>query len=179
MSSWCFPDNTVLCNFASVSRLDLLETILDGRGRWAEAVAHEARASAATALPGLTTVFERGWLGEPLEIGQDEAATVERLRRSAFFGPAQRPTRHLGEAQTLHIIRTWPGYKDSVWISDDRAACDFARRQGITTWRTMDVMAHGCVRGDIAHVRAFALLQEMQDRGRHLEVPDHAQSLLQ
>ncbi|WP_235032424.1 hypothetical protein [Actinacidiphila yanglinensis] len=161
-----------------MNRLDLLEAILDGRGRWAEAVAHEARASAAVALPGLASVFEKGWLGEPLEIGQEEAAAVERVRRSGFFGQAQRPTQHLGEAQTLHIVRTWLGYGDSVWISDDRAACDFARHHGITTWRTMDVMAQGCARGDVVHVEAFALLQAMQSCGRSLEMPSSAQALL-
>ncbi|GAA2490405.1 hypothetical protein GCM10010406_28160 [Streptomyces thermolineatus] len=43
MRTWWFPDNTVLCNFAAVDRLPLLEKVLDGRGRWTQAVAHEAR----------------------------------------------------------------------------------------------------------------------------------------
>lgn len=50
-----FPDNTVLCNFAAVSRLDLLERILLGRGRWSEAVAYEAGRSSAY-LPDLKTL---------------------------------------------------------------------------------------------------------------------------
>ncbi|MCG3039466.1 hypothetical protein L7D48_02570 [Streptomyces sp. S1A] len=41
-----FPDNTVLCNFAAVDRLSLLEKVLDGRGRWTQAVAAEAGRSA-------------------------------------------------------------------------------------------------------------------------------------
>ena len=36
-----FCDTTVLCNFASVRRLNLLESILAGRGRWVAAVAYE------------------------------------------------------------------------------------------------------------------------------------------
>jgi hypothetical protein len=32
--------NTLLCNFAAVNQLDLLETVLLGRGRWTEAVAY-------------------------------------------------------------------------------------------------------------------------------------------
>ena len=36
----------VLCDFAAVDRLDLLRSVLDGRGRWTEAVAYEARKSA-------------------------------------------------------------------------------------------------------------------------------------
>lgn len=46
MTVYWFPDNTVLCNFASVSALPLLESILRGRGRWVEAIAAEAAKSA-------------------------------------------------------------------------------------------------------------------------------------
>ena len=41
MSAHLVPDNTVLCNFAAVHQLELLAALLDGRGRWTEAVAHE------------------------------------------------------------------------------------------------------------------------------------------
>jgi hypothetical protein len=50
-----FPDNTVLCNFATVGALALLEQVLDGRGRWVEAIAHEAEQSARY-LPALAQV---------------------------------------------------------------------------------------------------------------------------
>ncbi|WP_330237490.1 hypothetical protein [Streptomyces sp. NBC_00525] len=125
MTRWCFPDNTVLCNFASIDRLDLLRTVLDGRGRRTEAVAYEARSSALAAHPRLADVLLEGW--------QD--------------------------------------FKESIWLSDDRAACDFAERQDITTWRTKDVMAHGCNRGDISPLQAFALLQQIRSQGRSLDVP--------
>ncbi|MFE5731623.1 hypothetical protein ACFQ7A_12070 [Streptomyces sp. NPDC056528] len=178
MTRWCFPDNTVLCNFASIDRLDLLRTVLDGRGRWTEAVAYEARSSALAAHPRLADVLLEGWLGEPLVIDmEEEADQVERVRRAAFGGTAARPLQHLGEAQTLHVIRNWQDFKESIWLSDDRAACDFAERQGITTWRTKDVMAHGCSRGDISPLQAFALLQQMRSQGRSLDVPPTAQHL--
>ena len=45
MTAFWFPDNTVLRNFAAVKRLDLLESVLAGRGRWTAAVAYEATAS--------------------------------------------------------------------------------------------------------------------------------------
>ena len=38
-----FPDNTVLCNFAAVERLDLLRDWLRGRGRWTEGEDQAAR----------------------------------------------------------------------------------------------------------------------------------------
>ena len=43
MTIWSFPDNNVLCSFAIVRRLEILEKTLAGRGRWTEAVANEAR----------------------------------------------------------------------------------------------------------------------------------------
>ena len=52
MTDYLFPDNTVLCNFAAVNRLDLIKSVLDGRGRWTEAVAYEASRSASK-LPAL------------------------------------------------------------------------------------------------------------------------------
>jgi len=39
VSTFLFPDNTVLCNFAAVDRLDLLQAVLNGRGRWTPTVA--------------------------------------------------------------------------------------------------------------------------------------------
>ncbi|MFG2174704.1 hypothetical protein ACGFMO_25650 [Streptomyces niveus] len=120
-----------------------------------------------------------GWLGEPLEIRHSEADPVERVRRAAFGGSAAMPLQHLGEAQTLHVIRSWPDFASSFWLSDDRAACDFARRQGITTLETQDVMAYGCSAGDVTHTDAYKLLGEMRDAGRHLALPSDASGLLQ
>ncbi|MGW5768660.1 hypothetical protein ACWEVY_05865 [Streptomyces longwoodensis] len=177
MTSWWFPDNTVLCNFACVGALGLLERIIDGRGRWSEAVAFEA-ARSAHVYPSLTSVQIDGWLGEPLEIQDDEADVVERVRVAAFGGSASRPLQHLGEAQTLHIIQQWPGYQESFWLSDDRAACDHARRLGIVTLETRDVLARGCSTGELSHTEAYKLLQQMRDAGRHLSIPSDASWLL-
>jgi hypothetical protein len=59
-----FPDNTVLCNFAAVSRLDLLRNWLRGRWRWCEAVAREAAQSSAF-LPDLVNIGLRGGWATP------------------------------------------------------------------------------------------------------------------
>jgi hypothetical protein len=178
VTSWWFPDNTVLCNFASVDALGLLESILNGRGRWTEAVAYEAKSSAQSSYARLAAVAADGWLGEPLEIQDSEADLVERVRRAAFGGLAGAPLQHLGEAQTLHVIQFWPGFRSSLWLSDDRAACDHARRRGITTLETQDVMAHGCSTGDISHTDGYKLLRQMRDAGRHLAIPDDPSGLL-
>lgn len=102
-----FPDNTVLCNFAAVHRLGLLRDFLRGRGRWTDAVAAEAQASARF-LPDLRQIFQEGWLGEPIEIlRQIDVEAVEILRQNVFGGPPRRPTQHLGKAQNCHIIVAW------------------------------------------------------------------------
>ncbi|MEU7743546.1 hypothetical protein [Nonomuraea sp. NPDC049158] len=86
MTHYWFPDNTVLCNFACVSRLDLLESILRGRGRWAEAIAYEASRSARV-YPELNSVARDRWLGDPIEIDdQGDVEQIERIRRAAFGG---------------------------------------------------------------------------------------------
>ncbi|MGA5060184.1 hypothetical protein ACPB99_22455 [Streptomyces pseudogriseolus] len=101
-----FPDNTVLCNFGTVGRLDLLRKVLDGCGRWTEAVAEEARRSAAY-VRDLARLEAEGWLGEPIELCTDaEIALADRLRRAVFGGLPTEPLRHLGEAETLALIQT-------------------------------------------------------------------------
>lgn len=98
-----FPDNTVLCNFASVRRLALLEGWLRGRGRWTEAVAYEARQSVGW-LPELSALHVGGWLGEPLELDDPhEQGLVESIRRVVFGGSPTLPRKHLGEAQTCFL----------------------------------------------------------------------------
>jgi hypothetical protein len=52
MTWYWFPDNTVLCNFACVDSLPLLEKTLRGRGRWTDAIAFEA-AQSSRVYPGV------------------------------------------------------------------------------------------------------------------------------
>ncbi|WP_035846568.1 hypothetical protein [Kitasatospora azatica] len=168
MSTWWFPDNTVLCNFAAVDRLRLLEKILDGRGRWTEAVAHEA-AQSASYHPELRTLPIDGWLGLPIEIqDQTEQQAVERIRRAVFGGEQARPTQHLGEAQTCVLITLRGEFHDSTWITDDRSAAEFSRRRGITTLETMDLMCIAAVTGLVSSTEGHELLQSMAAAGRHL-----------
>jgi hypothetical protein len=91
VSEYVFPDNTVLCNFAAVDRVSLLRAVLNGDGRWAEAVAYEASRSAQY-LPKLAAVLADGWLGEPIEIDDDaETRRVEQIRRAVFGGLEDKP----------------------------------------------------------------------------------------
>lgn len=171
MTEFLFPDNTVLCNFAAVHRLDLLSSVLNGRGRWTEAVAYEASRSARV-LPDLGPFVASGCLGEPIEI--DDTSEIQRIntiRRAVFGGTDRKPLKHLGEAQTCFLILHWNEFAGSWWISDDREAVRYARLQGITTRETIDLVRIAVAKGVIDVQEGFNLLQKMADEGRHLALP--------
>lgn len=177
MTEYLFPDNTVLCNFALVGRVDLLETVLRGRGRWTAAVAYEAERSI-RAIPALEDLVREGCLGEPVEItSEKDVQRVNRVRRAVFGGTDAEPLRHLGEAETCHVILNWTEFAGSWWISDDAEALRYARRQGITTRETVDLMSSAVADGDADADDAFLLLQTMADEGRSLRLPASAEEL--
>lgn len=177
MTEHLFPDNTVLCNFAAVDRLDLLKSALGGRGRWTEAVAHEASRSAQK-LPPLLDLPLQGWLGEPIEITDPaDIRRITRIRRAVFGGRDNQPLKHLGEAQTCYLIKNWEWLAGSWWISDDRDALRYARLQAITTYETIDIMAAAVGVGAVGAGEAFGLMERMTDFGRHLRLPKSADEL--
>ncbi|GAA1014447.1 hypothetical protein Aple_079290 [Acrocarpospora pleiomorpha] len=170
MTHYWFPDNTVLCNFACVSGLDLLEAILRGRGRWTEAIAYEATRSARI-YPDLDNIARDGWLGDPIEIDDPTAIKhIDQIRRAAFGGSHREPLKHLGEAQTCYVILHGPEFNTSFWITDDRDAAEYARRQGITTRDTRDLISEGIQDGCCTRDEGFELLHKMSHAGRSLRL---------
>lgn len=171
MSEYVFPDNTVLCNFAAVDRLGLLAAILNGDGRWAEAVAYEASRSARH-LPKLAAVLANGWMGEPIEIDDAaDARRVEQIRRVVFGGLEDKPLQHLGESQTCFLIAESGRFDGAWWISDDREAVRYAKLQGITTRETIHLMNAAVVDGLITDRQAFADMRKMVELGRYVRLP--------
>jgi hypothetical protein len=178
VTEFLFPDNTVLCNFAAVERLDLLKSVLCGRGRWTEAVEYEASRSAHH-VPALTGLSADGWLGEAIEINTDsDVQAVDTIRRAVFGGTDARPLKHLGEAQTCFVISHWPEFAGSWWISDDRESLRYARGRGITTRETIDLVRTAVTDGHVEAGDAFTLMLQMIARGRRLRFPDSAADLL-
>jgi hypothetical protein len=177
VTDYLFPDNTVLCNFASIDSLDLLRSFLNGRGRWTAAVAYEASLSARKLTP-LYRLPQEGWLGDAIEVNDEaEVQRIERIRRAVFGGDADRPTQHLGEAETCFVIKEWPSLRGSWWITDDREALRYATFQGITTRETIDLMTIAVVNGDVGAREAFELMMRMADGGRSLRLPRVANDL--
>ena len=178
MATIVFPDNTVLCNFAAVHRVDLLRGWLRERGRWTEAVEYEARKSSEY-LPDLDLVLDEGWLGEPIEINDESALSqVEAIRKSVFGGLPEKPRQHLGEAETCFLIKQRPEFAESWWLTDDEDAYEYAVRRQIETLRTIDVMRNIVADGDLTPDSAFALMNAMADRDRGLFVPPSARDLM-
>ncbi|TCJ31541.1 hypothetical protein [Parafrankia sp. BMG5.11] len=154
-----------------MGRLDLLRSVLRGRERWTAAVAHEASRSARY-FPDLALLPAEGWLGEAIEI-VDEAdiRRVNRIRRAVFGGTDAEPLRHLGEAESCFVILEWAAFVGSWWISDDRESLRYARRRGITTAETIDVMGMAVADGHVDKRDAVALMHRMTAEGRHLRLP--------
>lgn len=174
---YLFPDNTVLCNFAAVDRLQLLQDTLDGRGRWVEAIAYEARTSSRH-HPALSRIEYEGWLGVPIEIDTTaEIRQVETIRRTVFGGLARRPRAHLGEAQTCHVILNRAELRGSHWISDDQEAVCYASRQGIPTRQTAGLMQEAVARELIDPDKAWDVLVDMLQEERHIRMPATADEL--
>ena len=178
MSSAIFCDTTVLCNFAAIKRVDLLQLILRGRGRWTQAVAYEVEQSRGH-LPDLARVLAGGWLGEPIEVAQDdtEAWQIERIRRSVFGGLADQPTKHLGEAETTFLIKNGPEFRSAWWVTDDRAALAYGRAQDLITLETVDLITDAVAMADLTQESAFELLVQMQAHGRFVRLPGKSADL--
>jgi hypothetical protein len=177
MTTYLFPDNTVLCNFACVAHLGLLRTVLNGRGRWSSAVAYEASRSARF-MPVLNSIPVDGWLGEPVEITSDrEIRRVNQIRRAVFGGTDQEPLKHLGEAESCFLIKERAEFAESWWITDDQEALRYGRFQHITAHETIDLMTIAVVNGDIAAQRAYDLMLAMADKGRALRLPSTPRQL--
>ena len=146
-----------------MDRLDLLKSVLGGRGRWTEAVAYEASRSAAK-LPPLLRCPSEGWLDEPIEIIEPtDIQKIDQIRRAVFDGTDDEPLKHLGEAQTCYVIKNWASFAGSWWISDDRDALRYAKFQNITTRETIDIMCIAVADGDISAAEAFGLMNQMAD----------------
>lgn len=177
MTAALFPDNTVLCNFAVVDRLDILRAVLNGAGRWTSAVAYEAEQSARV-LPALRKIPSDGWMDEPIEINDPaEVQRVQRIRRIVFGGTEGQPLKHLGEAETCFLLLERPEFAGGWWISDDREALRYAQFQGITTRETMDLVAVAAVNGDVDIREGFDLMHRMVEEGRHLRLPESPSDL--
>ncbi|MGW2216776.1 hypothetical protein ACWCSD_17460 [Nonomuraea sp. NPDC001684] len=183
MPPFFFPDTTVLSNFAYLGEVALLKQMLDGQGRWTEAVAFEIGNGVRCGQPldSLASLLGTDpWLGSPILITREaDIVGVEALRRRAFAGPRLRGryTEHLGEAQSCYVILNWPQFQGSAWISDDRKAVRFGRAEGITTYETIDVVRLAIQSGLIDTETARDHMRRLCQLGRPMREPTVADLL--
>lgn len=157
-----FPDNTVLINFAIISRMDLLERLANGNGRWCATVATEcaesARRPGLAALGGAQEIF-----GEPIFPDHAELQDVQVLR-DQLASPGDRPTQHLGEAETIAII-----VRRQLWcffVSDDRGAARLAAQNGVTVVRTWHLLKVAHRKGWIDTDTLWGYVLTLEGHGR-------------
>jgi predicted nucleic acid-binding protein len=158
-----FPDNTVLINFAIINRMDLLERLANGNGRWCATVATECAESAKrpelAGLDGAGEIF-----GEPIFPDEAEHQDV-RVLRDQLAAPGDLPTQHLGEAETLAIIVR--RRLRCFFVTDDDGAARMATKNGIQvvdTWLLLKI-AHRKAWLDADTLWGYVLTIEGQGRG--------------
>jgi predicted nucleic acid-binding protein len=159
-----FPDNTVLINFALISRMDLLGRLVNGNGRWCATVAIECSASARQ--PGLGALVTAGDIfGEPLYPQASEHQGVQ-IMRDQLAQPGDRPTQHLGEAETLTIIVHRGLTTQCFFVTDDRGAALLATRQGVQTVDTWKLLKVAYKQGWLDADTLWGYVQTLRGQGR-------------
>jgi predicted nucleic acid-binding protein len=158
-----FPDNTVLINFALIKRMDLLERIANGKGRWCATVAGECaesgRKPGLEALGGAGAIFGDPWRPE----SQAEWIDI-RVFRDDLASPGDSKFQHLGEAETLAIMTHRA--IDGLFVTDDMGAARLASKhqiRSVNTWRLLH-LAHS--RGFVDAGTLWGYVQTLRSAGR-------------
>lgn len=157
-------DTNVLWNFAVVGRLDVLETRYADRSSWGRSVADEV-AVAIGYEPTLQAIADCSSLGDPIELASAKCLREVAIVQHILAAPGDLPTRHLGEAESIHLIEH---ELDGLgWlVTDDNGAADLATRRGIRVLRTHDVLAECFDMDDLQCPEPFDLLVAMETAGR-------------
>lgn len=140
MVDFFFADNTVLVSFATIGRMDLLETLFCGKGRWCSAVRDECFLSARE--PELESiVLAEDFLGDPVSPTKSELQLTRRFRDQLASPQERDSTKHLGEAETLAVMVQ--RYQFDILVTDDRAARRLAAAHSVevvTTWALLQMI---------------------------------------
>ena len=128
--------------------MGLLAAIVNGNGAWCATVSSECAAGALK--PGLEEMAQApGIFGDPLYPDAAEHVNVlvlqDRMRQ-----PGDRPTAHLGEAETITIITG--RQLTAAFVTDDKDAQRQARSQGIPVYNTWHILKLAVVTGKLSAV---------------------------
>lgn len=163
-----FPDTSVAITFDVVDRVDLLITWLSNRGSFCDAVWREMKNHAAS-QGSIDSLIEE--LGTPVDLTGDEEGKAEMVRRSKFGGSEAEPTKHLGEAHTLVLLRR-PVYSSAAtWISDDVDSRELAEHQGVRVLDSVGVLIELVGHSEISPTEALTVWTAMYDKQRGVPLP--------
>lgn len=161
-----FPDNTVFINFAIIHETDLLEEMLQGRGKWVEAVHAECENSVRKDLyADLQNVFR--FMSGPIILTSRQRQDALALRQQ-LSDPTDHAGKNLGEAQTLVLLAD--SYPNSVFITDDGGAVRYAHNEGIAVTRTETLLAIAVRTGRLDRDRAEGHINKLQVAGRGISL---------
>jgi predicted nucleic acid-binding protein len=170
-------DTGPLWSFASIGRLDVLETRYGDRARWTLEVQDEVKRNASVA-PELAQVMSARWLGSAINVPDlDPPRSVGLLHdinvvRASLARHGDHAKAHLGESSVIVAARELRGW---VAIEDE----DGARRaewEGLTVRRTTHVLQECVAMAELTCDEAWRLYEAMQTAGRVL--PQLAQQAL-
>lgn len=169
MPNLFFADNTVLINFALIDRLDLLEALLNARGRWCLTVSQECRRS--SQQPGLTALAGVGaFLGPPIPPDSPAELLFTQVLRDRLVSPFDGPRKSLGEAETLAIMHA--RFRGDILASDDKGAARLAAdRQldlGVKVATTADLLRLALRAGKLTQQEHDLYVGSLRSRGRFI-----------
>ncbi len=159
--SYFFPDTTIPVNFAVIGRLDLLNAYLSGRGRVTQSVRAELKKSSEH-VPNLNKLDFAKQFGQPIILDTEADVRGVSLMRSRFATSADKPTKHLGESETLHLLTSYEEYRSSRFATEDRAAYEVAGSLGVLRHNTFEIFQDLVGRSEIGAEEAFELLEAIE-----------------
>lgn len=170
-----FPDNTVLINVALIERVDLLERFVRGRGRWCASIEYEWRRSLKVLGLHEADPQVRRLCGKAIHPDHADHVDITVLH-DQMRSPGDGPTKHLGEAETIVIIRRRAEFRGSVFLTDDRGAQDYALSEHAVSHclGTADLLAYFEVAGWMSRAEAHACLETLRRERRHVRHADPA-----
>ena len=119
-----FPDGTVLINMAILDRVELLERFVQKRGRWCASIEYEWRCShRALDLLSQVDAQVRNMCGQPIQPDHGDYVDIQ-LLQGQMRAPGDKRTKHLGEAETIVLIRRRAELAGSIFLTDDSGGTD-------------------------------------------------------
>lgn len=158
-------DAVTLRHFGITEHLAVLEQVLSAYPSpcWTQTVWSEILAG--LGRPECDNVLAASFLGSPYQVATTEMAEVMKIR-IALGGGSGPSTEHLGEAESIFVADKLNG----AFITDDRAAYDFARRRlgGSRVFDTIDLLRETVVAGYFTSSQAQQVADAIRNSGRWL-----------